>query len=66
MSALPEQRPQLPPPITGYVYSHDEVRRMLDATEALHNAGSPLQSYTYRTLLLLLYATGLQGKPFLL
>lgn len=60
MSALPEQRPQLPPPITAYVYSHDEVRRMLDATAALDNACSPLQSYTYRTLLLLLYATGLR------
>jgi len=60
VSALPEQRPQLPPPITGYVYSHDEVRRMLDAAAALHSAGSPLQSYSYRTLLLLLYATGLR------
>jgi site-specific recombinase XerD len=60
MSALPEQRPQLPPPIPGYVYSHDEVRRMLDAAAALHSAGSPLQSYCYRTLLLLLYATGLR------
>lgn len=60
MSALPEQRPELPPPITGYVYSHDELRRMLDAAAALRIAGSPFQSYTYRTLLLLLYATGLR------
>ena len=59
-SALPEQRPQLPPPIPAYIYSRDEVRRMLDATAALYNAGSLLQSYTYRTLLLLLYATGLR------
>lgn len=60
MSALPDQRPQLPPPIAAYIYSHDEVRRMLDATAALHSTCSPLQSYTYRTLLLLLYAAGLR------
>ena len=59
-SALPERRPQLPPSAPAYIYSHDEVQRMLDATGALQNVWSPLQSYTYRTLLLLLYATGLR------
>lgn len=59
-SALPEQRPQLPPPIAAYIYSREEVQRMLDATAAFHNTWSPLQAYTYRTLLLLLYAAGLR------
>jgi site-specific recombinase XerD len=59
-SALPDQRPRLPPPIAPYIYSRDEVRRLLDASGSLYNPCSPLQSLTYRTLLLLLYATGLR------
>ena len=60
MSALPEQRPKLPPPQTPYVYSRDELRRLLDATTVLKSPFSSLQALTYRTLLLLLYGTGLR------
>jgi len=59
-SALPKQRPKLPPPITPYVYSLEEVQRLLDATSMLESPYSPLQARTYRTLLLLLYATALR------
>jgi len=59
-SPLPDQRPKLPPQITPYVYSRDELQRLLDATEALTSPWSRLQVSTYRALLLLLYATGLR------
>ena len=59
-AVLPEQRPKLPAPITPYVYSRDEVQRLLDAASTLESPCSPLQAHTYRVLLLLLYATGLR------
>jgi integrase len=59
-SALPSERPRLPPPITPYVYSRDELQRLLDATDMLESPCSRLQARTYRTLLLLLYGAGLR------
>lgn len=59
-SAMPEQRPILPPPHVPHIYSPDELRRLLDATAILESPISPLQALTYRTLLLLLYGTGLR------
>lgn len=60
VSALPQDRPKLPPPLTPYVYSHDELQRLLDATNMLESPYSHLQATTYRTLLLLLYGAGLR------
>jgi integrase/recombinase XerD len=60
VSVLPEQRPKLPPPLTPYVYSPDELQRLLDATAVLESPLSALQALTYRTLLLLLYGAGLR------
>lgn len=59
-SPLPDRRPKLPPSITPYVYSREELQRLLDATARLESPFSPLQALTYRTLLLLLYAAGLR------
>lgn len=59
-SPLPEQRPKLPPQITPHVYSRDELQRLLNATDSLASPWSRLQASTYRSLLLLLYATGLR------
>jgi integrase/recombinase XerD len=59
-SPLPRETPKLPPPQTPYVYSTDELRRLLDATAVLHSDHSRLQAVTYRTLLLLLYGAGLR------
>src|SRR5207237_218841 len=59
-SPLPANRPKLPPQQPPYVYSTDELRRLLDATSILHVAHSRLQASTYRTLLLLLYGGGLR------
>ncbi|WP_114968441.1 tyrosine-type recombinase/integrase [Rhodoferax ferrireducens] len=59
-SPMPEFKPKLPPPQTPYVYSHDELQRLLDATAAVRSAFSRLQVMTYRTLLLVLYGAGLR------
>ena len=59
-SVLPDRRPKLPPPITPYVYSHEELQRLLDATDGLRSAHSRLQASTFRALLTLLYASGLR------
>lgn len=59
-SPMPEFRPKLPPPQTPYVYSHDELQRLLDATATVRSAFSRLQAMTYRTLLLVLYGAGLR------
>lgn len=60
VSPLPDQRPKLPPPITPYVYSRDELQRLLNATVILESPFSRLQSLTYRTLVLLLYGSALR------
>lgn len=60
VSPLPQQRPKLPPPLTPYVYSREELQRLLDATDSLATSMSELQGTTFRALLLLLYASGLR------
>lgn len=52
--------PKLPPPQTPYVYSTGELRRLIDATPLLYNYRSPQQASMYRTLILLLYGSGLR------
>lgn len=59
-SPLPTERPQLPPPFRPYIYSTEEIKRLLDATDVIHSIRQPLQADTYRTLLLLLYGTGVR------
>lgn len=59
-SPLPEQSPSLPPPQTPYVYTPDELQRLLAATSTLSDPRSRLQATTYRMLLLILYGAGLR------
>jgi integrase/recombinase XerD len=59
-SPLPTTLPKLPPQQTPYVYSTEELRRLLDATEALRVGHSPQVPAMYRTLILLLYGTGMR------
>lgn len=60
ISPLPAHPPKLAPQQTPYVYSIAELQRLLEATAVLDNAVSPLRVLTYRTLLLLLYGSGLR------
>ena len=57
---LPTALPKLPPQQSPYVYSTDELRRLLDATAVLRVGHGPQVPAIYRTLLLLLYGTGMR------
>ncbi len=57
---LLELAPHIPRSFEPYIYSHQELQRLLDATAILQDYRSPLQHTTFRTLLLTLYATGLR------
>jgi integrase/recombinase XerD len=59
-SPMPTTTPNIPPPQTPYVYSVDELRRLLDATAALQAGYSKRVPAMYRTLILLLYGTGIR------
>jgi integrase/recombinase XerD len=59
-SPLPTTLPKLPPQQTPYIYSTDELRRLLDATAILRAGHSRHVPAMYRTLLLLLYGAGMR------
>lgn len=59
-SPLLEPGPRIARCFEPYIYSHDELRRLLDATAILESSRSPLQPLTFRTLLLALYGAGLR------
>jgi len=57
-SPLPLTLPVEPPAFVPYIYSRDEIKRLLAATAGRERCN--LSSLTCRTLLLLLYGTGLR------
>jgi site-specific recombinase XerD len=57
---LPKTVPKRPEPMKPYIYSMDELRRLLAATDKLQSPWSPIRACTYRTLILTLYSTGLR------
>ena len=59
-SPLPTTVPKKPESMRPYMYSQEELRRLITATNTLESYRSPLQSTTYRTLLLTLYGTGMR------
>ncbi len=59
-SPLPTSTPKLPPQQTPYIYSTEELTRLLQATSVIHVGHSPQQAPMFRTLILLLYGTGLR------
>lgn len=59
-SPVAELAPRIPRSFEPYVYSHEELQRLLDATEILDDYRCPLQQMTFRTLLLVLYGAGLR------
>jgi integrase/recombinase XerD len=60
LSPLPTDIPRPPTPLTPYIYTVEELKRLLAATERLQTPLSPLLASTIRTLLLLLYGTGMR------
>lgn len=59
-SPLPTTVPTVPPALSPYIYSTPELQRLLAATAALRTPQSPWRAVVFRTLLLLLYGTGMR------
>lgn len=59
-SPLPEPAPRIPHSFEPYIYSRDELQRLLEATKILEDKHSPLRHTTFRILLLVLYGAGLR------
>lgn len=60
-SPLPKVVPKLPPTIVPYIYSHEELKRLIAATNSYQRHRSSLAPATVRVMLLLLYGAGLRG-----
>lgn len=60
VAPLPTNVPKPPQRFVPYIYSHEELRRLLDATSWCEHPLGKVQAYTYRVLLLLLYGAGLR------
>lgn len=59
-SPLPEPPPKARRSFQPRIYSREELRGLLDATQILHRSDKPLRQETFRTLLLTLYGAGLR------
>jgi len=59
-SPLPTLVPKPPPAFVPYIYSREELRRLLDATSSCEHPRSTVRAYTYRALIFLLYGAGLR------
>lgn len=59
-SPLPTVKPQCPRTFVPYIYSHEELRRLLGAALTYQKHRGHLEPYMAQTLLLLLYGAGLR------
>jgi integrase len=57
---LPKVLPKKPPGFRPYIYTVAEVKRLLDAADSRHQVDWLLDPHTSRTMILLLYGTGLR------
>jgi integrase len=60
-SPFKEPTPRIQRTFRPYIYSHDELRRLLEATAQERNPRAQLEPQTLRTILLLLYGAGLRA-----
>jgi integrase/recombinase XerD len=58
---LPTVIPKPPPPFVPYIYSRDEIRRLLDAIPSYRRCRTGIEPETLRAILLLLYGAGLRA-----
>lgn len=59
-SLLQDHGPRIPRSFEAYIYSHEELQRLLNETAILKDSRYPLSPLTLRTLLMLLYGAGLR------
>ena len=60
VSPLPLVVPQRLPTFVPYIYSHEELRRLLQTADTVRHPQSSLEPITMQTVLLLLYGAGLR------
>jgi integrase/recombinase XerD len=58
--ALPTTLPRNPPALEPYIYSRQEIRRLLDGASGYRKQGLHLEPETFCTILILLYGAGLR------
>ena len=59
---LPTVLPKRPPPFVPYIYSRDEIRRLLEAIPTFRRCRTGIEPETLRAILLLLYGAGLRPR----
>jgi integrase/recombinase XerD len=59
-SPLPASLPKIPPSGPCYIYTPHEIKKLLAETASLRTPKAPWRGHAFRTLLLLLYGTGLR------
>jgi len=57
---LPRSSPKLPPPLAPYIYSQEELKRLLDVVPAVCNPRCLLDAYVLRAVILILYGACLR------
>ena len=62
---LPAVLPKRPPHFVPYIYSRDELRRLLDAIPTYKRYRTRIEPETLRAMLLLLYGAGLRAREAL-
>ncbi len=62
---LPTVLPKRPPPFVPYIYSRDEIRRLLEAIPSFRRCRTGIEPETLRAILLLLYGAGLRAREAL-
>jgi integrase/recombinase XerD len=60
VSTLPTVLPARPAPFVPYIYTTQDLQRLLDATASFPNRKNTITGYSLRVLLLLLYGAGLR------
>jgi site-specific recombinase XerD len=65
VSPLPSTVPKRPPSLVPYIYSRQELQRLLRAAEEDRDIRRRAEPRTVRTVLLLLYGAGLRGSEVL-
>ena len=59
-SPVPARRPKKPTPFIPYLYSREELKRLLDGTSTYQRSWLKMEPITLRALLMLLYGAGLR------
>jgi integrase/recombinase XerD len=59
-SPLPAGIPRAFPQFVPYIYAHDDVRRLLEATKSYRRRHTLLEPHTFRAIIILMYGAGLR------